>query len=82
MVAGTGLRSNDGIGGGATRVFGSGGMTGAGLTSSRQACRSAGDICDHRSAFFKNSCRSAGLIVANWVKDRRHCCRCPGESLS
>jgi hypothetical protein len=49
------------------RDGGSGGQGGTCATRSRQVWRSSGDICDQRSAFFKNSARSVGLMPANFA---------------
>src|SRR5436190_8111613 len=49
--------------------FGRGGRGGrmcAMLTNSRQVWRSVSDICDQRSAFFKNSRWSSALKAANF----------------
>ena len=52
-------------GGNGSTAGGSGGQSGTCATRSRQDWRSAGDIRDQRSAFFKNSARSAALMPAN-----------------
>src|SRR6266571_9543633 len=49
---------------------GTGGRMCAMLTNSRQTWRSVGDICDQRSAFFKNSRWSSALKAANFENDR------------
>ena len=50
-----------------TVACGIGGIIGMCATRSRQDWRSFGDICDQRSAFFKNSARSGPLMPANFA---------------
>ena len=71
------VRGGGGVGG-MMSAFGSGGQTGTCATRSRQAWRSWGGICDQRSAFLRNSARSAGLMPANFAKARMHWERCAG----
>ena len=56
-----------GISFGRAGIVGVGGHCGTCATRSRHVWRSFGDICDHFSAFFKNSARSASLMPANFA---------------
>src|ERR1700733_3772250 len=75
LVTTSECRLGRGTGAGDMIIAGGGGGDhwGTWATRSTHALRSAGDICDQRSAFLKNSARSCGSILANFPKARMHC---------